>query len=95
MGRRIAISQNRLEVIYQHVIPPWWSGLESHVAEIREAALTAHQAALRSGANIFAYTDGSMTEQVAGAAVVSFLGRQAICIGSPDTHTVMQRNCEA
>ena len=87
-GRQIAISQNRLEVIHPHVTPPWWSGMESHVAETREAALAAHQAALCSGANIVAYTDGSMTEQGVGAAVVSPLGLQAVRIGSPATHTV-------
>ena len=87
-GRRIAIPQNRLEVIHPHVTPPWWSGLESHVAETREAALAAHKAALHSGANIVTYTDGSLTEQGVGAAVVSPLGRQAVHIGFPATHTV-------
>ena len=87
-GRRIAIPQNRLEVIHPHVTSPWWSGLESHIAETREDALAAHQNALHSGANIIAYTDGSLTEQGVGAAVVSPLGRQAVHIGSPATHTV-------
>ena len=68
--------------------PPWWSGLESHIAETREDALAAHQAAVHSGADIIAYTDGSLTEQGVGAAVVSPLGRQAVHIGSPATHTV-------
>jgi len=58
------------------------------VAETREAALAAHKAALHSGANIVTYTDGSLTEQGVGAAVVSPLGRQAVRIGSPATHTV-------
>jgi len=87
-GRRIAIPQNRLEVIHPHVTPPWWSGLESHVAETREAALAAHKAALHSGVGIVAYTDGSLIEQGVGAAVVSPLGRQEARIGSPTTHTV-------
>ena len=68
--------------------PPWWSGLKSHVAETQEAALAAHKAALHSGADIVAYTDGSLTEQGVGAAVVSPLGRQAVRIGSPATHTI-------
>ncbi|ODM23022.1 hypothetical protein SI65_00611 [Aspergillus cristatus] len=87
-GRRIAISQNRLEVIHPHVTPPWWSGLESHIAETREDALAAHQAAVHSSADIIAYTDGSLTEQGVGAAVVSPLGCQAVHIGSPATHTI-------
>ena len=87
-GRRTAISQDRLEVIHPHVTPPWWSGLESHIAETREDALAAHQTAVHSGAGIIAYTDGSLTEQGVGAAVVSPLGRQAVHIGSPATHTV-------
>lgn len=86
--RRIAISQDKLETIHPHVTPPWWSGLKSHVAETREAALTAHNATLHSGADIVAYTDGSLTEQGVGAAAVSPLGRQAVHIGSPATHTV-------
>jgi len=87
-GRRIVNSQNRLEVIHPHGTPSWWSGLESYVAETREDALAAHQAAVHSGADIIAYTDGSLTEQGVGAAVVSPLGRQAVHIGSPATHTV-------
>jgi len=70
------------------VTSPWWSGLKSHIAETREDALAAHQTALHSGADIIAYTDGSLTEQGVGAAVVSPLGRQAVHIGSPATHTV-------
>ena len=58
------------------------------MAETREAALAAHQATLRNGATVIAYTDGSLTEQGVGAAVVSTLGRQATRIGSPATHTV-------
>ena len=50
-GRRTAISQNRMEVIHPHVTSPWWSGLESHIAETREDALAAHQTALHSGAD--------------------------------------------
>jgi len=70
------------------VTPPWWSSLEFHVAETWEAALAAHQAALRSGANIVAYTDGSLTGKGVGAVVVLPLGRRAVRIGSPATHTV-------
>lgn len=44
----------------------------------REAALAAHQNALHSGADIVAYTDGSLTEQRVGAAVVPPLGHQAV-----------------
>ena len=66
----------------------WQSNLEARVAETREAALAAHQATLRNGATVIAYTDGSLTEQGVGAAVVSTLGRQATRIGSPATHTV-------
>jgi len=62
--------------------------LESHIAETREDALAAHQAAVHSSADIIAYTDGSLTEQGIGAAVVSPLGRQGVHIGSPATHTV-------
>ena len=87
-GRLTTVSQNRLEVIHPHVTSPWWSGLKSHIAETQEDALAAHQTAVQSGADIIAYTDGSMTEQGVGAAVVSLLGRQAVHIGSPATHTV-------
>ena len=58
------------------------------MAETREAALAAHKAALHSGADIIAYTDGSLTEQGVRAAVVSPLGHQAVRIGSQATHTV-------
>ena len=58
------------------------------MAETQEAALAAHQATLHNGATVIAYTDGSLMEQGVGAAVVSTLGHQATCIGSPATHTV-------
>ena len=59
----------------QRIIPP-------------KAALATHQAALCRGANVVMYTDGSLTEQGVGAAVVLPLGHQAVRVGSPATHTV-------
>lgn len=38
--------------------------------------------------NDMSQSDGSLTEQGVGAVVVSPQGRQAVCIGSPATHTV-------
>ena len=86
-GRRVSAA-DRLETIDPYVVPPWQSNPEVRVAETREAALAAHQTTLRIGATVIAYTDGSLTEQGVGAAVVSTLGRQATRIGSPATHTV-------
>ena len=86
-GRRV-LAAGRLEAIYPYVIPPWQSDLEPCMAETQEAALAAHQATLRDGATVIAYTDGSLTEQGVGAVVVSTLGRQAARIGSLNTHTV-------
>ncbi|OJJ80667.1 uncharacterized protein ASPGLDRAFT_108928, partial [Aspergillus glaucus CBS 516.65] len=86
--QRTAISQDKLEIIHPHVTLPWWAGLKPHIAETQEAALTTHNAILQSRADIIVYTDGSLTEQGVGAAVVSSLGCQAVCIGSQATHTV-------
>ena len=82
------MAADRLETIYLYVVPLWQSNLEACVAETQEAALAAHQATLHNGATVIAYTDGSLMEQGVGAAVVSTLGHQATCIGSPATHTV-------
>lgn len=86
-GRRV-VAGSRLETIHPYVTPPWQSNLEPCIAETQEAALESHQAALRAGATVIAYTDGSLTEHGVGATVVSTLGSQADRISSPTTHTV-------